>query len=628
MNKTISAGLLGLLLPFSIHAQDTSLEDVVVTATRTPQKISDTLGDISVITEQEIQKAGQTSLVELLSMQPGVEMAQNGGVGKSSDVYIRGANATHTVVLVDGMRINSASNGTTALQSIPLSQIERIEILRGPASGLYGADAIGGVIQIFTKSAKGKPRVNASLGFGTYGTTIADAGVSGRVQDTSFSLQAGSVSTNGVSAFNSPILTSTIPRRANTSYNPDKDGYENKNYSARLAQHFGANHEIGLSAFLSESENHTDSGTNKNFDYYGSQSLSTYQLYSKNRFMDNWVSTLRAGQSRDNLKTYSARSITNAASTYTVFETVQTQYLWQNDITTRAGVFTLGTERREQDLDSTTNFRVKERNIQSYLAGWQAKFGSSSMQANLRNDDNSQFGNKTTGAISYGYQLTPEWRANASYGTAFAAPTFNQLYTPPSTTFRSNPDLKPEESTNKEVGLYYDNGVHKLGGVYYYNKVDDLIVNTNVRIGAINPLVPINVNQAVLKGLTLTYQGSLAGLQLRASADLQRPQDEATGNLLPRRAKEHGNLGLSKSWGPWALGSEIEASGSRYNDAANLIPISGYALVNIYTNFKINNDWSLNARINNLLDKKYELITDYGTYGTNLLVTLRYAAAP
>ncbi len=619
MNKTISAGLLGLLLPFSIHAQDTSLEDVVVTATRTPQKISDTLGDISVITEQEIQKAGQTSLVELLSMQPGVEMAQNGGVGKSSDIYIRGANATHTVVLVDGMRINSASNGTTALQSIPLSQIERIEILRGPASGLYGADAIGGVIQIFTKSASGKPRLNASLGLGTYGTSIADAGVSGRTGDTSFSLQAGSVSTNGVSAINNP---------RNTSYNPDADGYSNKNYSARLAQHFGANHEIGLSAFLSENENHTDSGSNKSFDYYGSQTLSTFQLYSKNRFTDSWLSTLRFGQSRDNLKTYSARSSTNAASTYTVFETVQTQYLWQNDITTRAGLFTLGTERREQDLDGTTNFTVKERNIQSYLAGWQARFGSNSMQANLRNDDNSQFGNKTTGSASYGYQFTPEWRANASFGTAFAAPTFNQLYTPPTTTFRSNPELKPEESNNKELGLYYDNGSHKLGAVYYYNKVDDLIVNTRVRIGSITPQVPINVNQAVLKGLTLTYQCSLAGLQLRASADLQRPQDEATGNLLPRRAKEHGNLALSKSWGPWALGSEIEASGSRYNDAANLIPISGYALVNLYTNFKINNDWSLNARINNLLDKKYELITDYGTYGTNLLVTLRYAAAP
>ncbi|MES2553799.1 MAG: TonB-dependent receptor [Pseudomonadota bacterium] len=619
MNKTISAGLIGLLLPLSSYAEDsTKLDDVVVTASRTPQKISDALGDISVITEQDIQRAGQTSLVELLSMQPGIEMAQNGGMGKSSDVYIRGANATHTVVLVDGMRINSATNGTTALQSIPLSQIERVEILRGPASGLYGADAIGGVIQIFTKSANGKPRLNASVGLGTYGTSIADAGISGRISDTSFSLLAGTLSTNGVSAISNP---------RNSSYNPDSDGYSNKNYSARLAQHFGTNHEIGLSALLSDSENHTDSGTNKRFDYYGSQILSTLQIYSKNRFTDSWVSTLRAGQSRDNLKTYSARSATNAASTYTVFETVQTQYFWQNDITTKAGLFTLGAERREQDLDGTTNFTVKERNIQSYLAGWQAKFGKNSMQANLRNDDNSQFGNKTTGAVSYGYQLTPEWRANASYGTAFAAPTFNQLYTPPSTSFRSNPDLKPEESTNKEVGLYYDNGVHRLGAVYYYNDVDNLIVNTRVRIGAITPLVPINVSQAVLKGLTLTYQGSLAGLQVRASADLQRTEDEATGNLLPRRAKEHGNLAFSKNWGPWAVGTEIEASGSRYNDAANLIPIAGYALVNLYTNYKINNDWSLNARINNLLDKNYELITDYGTYGTNLLVTLRYAPA-
>ena len=295
MNKTISAGLIGLLFPFISYAQDTTnLEDVVVTASRTPQKASDVLSDISVITQKQIQQAGQTSLVDLLKTQPGIEISQAGGIGKASSVFIRGANATHTLVLIDGMRINSATTGTTSLENIPLAQIERVEILRGPASGLYGADAIGGVIQIFTKAAKGSPRFNASDGAGTYGTSIADAGVSGRIENTSFSLQAGIISTNGISAISNKQLAT---------YNPDDDGYHNENFSGKLAQHFSNDHELGLTAYHSDGENYYDGGfrtplanPRNRFDYRSRERLTSYSIYSKNRFNDTWLSTLRAGQ--------------------------------------------------------------------------------------------------------------------------------------------------------------------------------------------------------------------------------------------------------------------------------------------------------------------------------------------
>ena len=621
MNKTISAGLIGLLFPFFSYAQDTTnLEDVVVTASRTPQKTSDVLSDISVITQKQIQQAGQTSLVDLLKTQPGIEISQSGGIGKASSVFIRGANATHTLVLIDGMRINSATTGTTSLENIPLAQIERVEILRGPASGLYGADAIGGVIQIFTKAAKGTPRFNASVGVGTYGTSIADAGVSGRIENTSFSLQAGIISTNGISSISNKQLAT---------YNPDDDGYHNENFSGKLAQHFSDNHELGLTAYHSDGENYYDGGfrtplanPRNRFDYRSRERLTSYSIYSKNRFNDTWLSTLRAGQGISDTTSY-APNTANTLEVESLFKTTQNQYSWQNDISTSIGLFTVGTERLEQKLSSSSFYPITERNIQSYLAGWQGSIGSHSMQFNLRNDDNSQFGNHTTGSLAYGYQINPQWRANASLGTAFNAPTFNQLYFPNFGTA----SLKPEEARNKEIGLNYDKGAHHVSAVYYHNEISDLIINpSTLNNPSSNPGTrTANIDEALLRGLTLSYQGKILGLQFGASADIQRPEDEATGNLLPRRAKEHGTLSLSKRFDKLEIGGVVESSSRRFNDNANTVEMNGYTLLHLYGNYRVTNDWSVNARINNVFDRNYELAKDFGTLGTNAFISIRYA---
>lgn len=613
---------LAFTLPTALYAADIKLEDTVVTASRTEQQLNDVIGDVSVISEEQILKAGQTSLVELLAMQAGIEVSHNGGLGKSSNVYIRGANPVHTVVLLDGMRINSATSGTTSLENIPLNQIERVEILRGPASSLYGADAIGGVIQIFTKSANGKPRINATVGLGTYGTAMGSTGISGRVDNTSFSLQAGLASTNGVSA---------IANKRLATYNPDDDGYNNRNLSFKLAQHFNERHELGVSGYLSEGTNYYDGGARtpvnnprNRFNYYGRQRQTLVDVYSKNRFSDNWLSTLRIGQSQDDSTAYSPND-TNTRKTKSVYETVQTQYLWQNDIATvNAGTFTLGAERREQKVDTSSPLLVNSRDIQSWFTGWQGKFGAHSAQLTVRNDDNSQFGNKTTGGVGYAYQLTPELRARANWGTAFSAPTFNQLYSPLSAIYVGNSNLKPEEANNRELGLQFLKNGHQLNVSYYHNLVSDLIVNTPVTPGS-SRLIPTNVSNALLRGLTLSYQGQLAGFNLQANADFQRPEDQDSGNMLVRRAKQNGNLAISKQWGDLQLGSEIESAGYRYNDIANNVKMSGYTLVNLYSQYRINNDWSLNARVNNLFDRKYELAKDYGTLGTNLFVSVRYA---
>ncbi|MDP2246676.1 MAG: TonB-dependent receptor plug domain-containing protein, partial [Nitrosomonadales bacterium] len=202
MKRTTIASLIGLLFSSQPYAQETTTtKDVIVTASRIEQPRESVIADVSVITRDEIERAGQSTFLELLQTQPGVEITTNGGAGKTSGIFLRGTNSSHVLILLDGLRIDSATAGTTTLENLPLAQIEKIEILRGPASTLYGQDAIGGVIQIFTKRGDGAPRFSAGIGYGTYDTKTADASVSGSVADTSFALSASSYVTRGFSAY-------------------------------------------------------------------------------------------------------------------------------------------------------------------------------------------------------------------------------------------------------------------------------------------------------------------------------------------------------------------------------------------------------------------------------------------
>lgn len=603
----LEIGLTSLALINGAFADDLStyrLDDVVVTATRTPQSLRASLGDVSVIAEEQIRLAGQSTLVELLQSQPGVDVYSNGGMGTTSFVQLRGADKSHTLVLVDGMRINSATMGTTAFENIPLSQIERIEILRGPASHLYGSEAIGGVIQIFTKSGKGEPKPNFSAGFGSYNTRTLSGGFSGEANDTRFSLQAGQVESDGISAFSD----------GNGGYknkNQDNDAYRNSNLTAKLAHSLGYGNEVGVNVFSSYGRNHYDSGTSATstkVDYFRDQTLSSFDLYSKNRLASDWQSILRIGTGADHSNDYS--------STKSVTNTDQNQFTWQNDITVGTGLAMLGVERLEQKVSGTANFTVKARTIQSYFAGYQMQAGNHSVQMNVRQDDNSQFGLHETGFLGYGYQITPRWRVSASASTAFKAPTFNNLYA-----IGGNPDLRPEKARNKEIALHYDQGVHHFSAVYYDNQVTDLISYPAPTY------VVSQIQQASLTGATLSYQGGFGDYRLRANLDAQDPVDRISDNLLKYRARQHASVALNRRVGEWELGGEWRVSSYRYNDDANTQRMGGYSLVNLTVSRSLGGDWSMQGRVNNLFDKQYELAQGYGTPGINLFVGVQYQPA-
>ena len=605
MKRLIIAALVAGATPLAL-AQNTE-DAVVVTATRFPQARSQTLQPVNVITAEDIAGGGQQTLVEVLQTLGGVEIVSNGGFGQPSGVFMRGANSGHTLVLVDGMRIGSATLGTTALENIPISQIERIEVVPGQLSSLYGSDAIGGVIQIFTKSGKYAPATSVTAGVGTYATASASGGVNRSFGDTDFSLNLGYLESKGFDA--------TKPSAPFGQHNPDRDGYRNANVSGKITHRPDAKNELGLTLFQSDGHTHFDSGPTT--DDLNHQTLSAFSLYSSNQIIEGWQSLLRVGESRDKSTT------TGAFPSF--FGTRQPQVTWQNDIKLGPGTAIAGAEYLAQHVTSDSAFAQNHRTINSAFAGYAGTHEKHDWQANIRRDDNSQFGNHTTGLLGYAYRLTSELRLRVGAGSAFKAPTFNDLYAiDPTFFFIPNPDLRPERSRSKEAGLNYQAGANRFSATYFENRITDLVVLVTDPVTFVS--TPQNLNRARIKGTELGYQSSFAGLQASSQLTLQDPVDEETGKLLPRRAREYGSLTVGSVAGRWRFGAEVTASGARF-DSADENPakkMHGYALLNLTLSYAVARDWLVRARWNNVLDRDYELAQNFNTPGSNVFVALQY----
>jgi vitamin B12 transporter len=601
---TFSTSTLALALtaafPASAQTASSELPPVVVTSTRQETPINQQLSDVTVIDREQIEQAGQSSLAELLGRQAGIEFTANGGPGTNTSVFIRGANSNQTVVLVDGVRIGSATSAPANFARLPLSQIERIEVLRGPASSLYGADAIGGVIQIFTRKGSGAPRVNASAGYGTYGTYEVNAGVQGGTDMISYNVQAGHYKTNGFSS----------RRQGSAGYNPDNDGYSNDNASASFSVRPAVGHELGVNLLYSTGPSQYDgtSAATARIDYVSDQDQISYSAYSRDKFTDRWTSTVRVGKAIDD------STVRENGIPTSIFRTEQNQLQWQNDIKLGFGQALLAVEELKQKIASTNVYAVDERTIRSYILGWNGSIDSHRFQLSGRSDDNSQFGRHNTGNAAYGYQFTTELRGRVAYGTAFRAPSFNDLYYPVS----GNPNLKPEEARNREAGLIWEKAGQQLSATYYDNDVSNLIVYSG------SPSIPRNVNQANLKGWTLAYGGTVANTRIDSSLDLSEPKDATTGKQLQRRAEQQFKISASRDIFGWMSGIEFQAVGRRYDDAANLNALGGYSLTNLFVEKSLGSGLTLFARANNIFDRDYELARGYGTPGANIFVGLRY----
>ncbi len=598
----------------------TDLDEVIVTATRTEIALADSIAPAQVITREEIERSQAPSLPELLRGRAGIDVGNQGGPGKLSTVFMRGSESDHVLVLVDGVRVGSATAGLVAFQDIPVEQIERIEIVRGPRSSLYGSEAIGGVIQIFTRRDRGAIAPRFRVGVGSHALREASAGIGGGVGASGwFGVDAATRQTDGIDACRGTASAPGAPFGAGCFVDePDRDGYRNHSLSLRGGLDLTETLTLEATVLSADSDNQFDGGV-----FGGNEAENVQQaLGAKLAFTptQGLALTLRGGRSDDKSDNYFADAASGTRTYVSTFDTRRHTASAQADIALTEGhLLSLGADWQRDAVQSTTAFAVRRRDNSAGFVEYQGRFGAHDVQASLRNDNNDQFGNHTTGSLGWGWSLTDGLGATASYGTGFKAPSFNDLYFP----FFGNPELRPERSKSLNAGLCGKAGgwAWTLDG--YETRVDDLVTFD----AAI--FLPNNVEQARIRGAELTVGGTLAGwdasLQLSHTDPRNRTPGSNFDNLLARRARNSGRIDLDRSFGDWRLGTTLNAAGARYDNAVNSVRLGGYATLDLRMEVALTPSWTLQARAANVFDRDYETVAWYNQPGREFGLSLRYA---
>ncbi len=582
----------------------TLLNPIIVTATRSPEPLGNTIGDNSVIEHNDIESLPQASFAELLAQEHGITFVNYGGPQTLTTINLRGTNSKQSLVLIDGMRVNSPTNGLPVLNAIAPNAIDRIEIVRGGASSLYGANAIGGVINVITRQASDQPlSLQVDAGVGTYATSKYSASLSGSQSGWTYSLYGGYSQSKGFDATNGDYPFATAP---------DSDSYYESNLGGSLGYTWREGQTLTIQTLQSRVNGGYDT-FDRDFNDRGIQTLNNTIVTSRNQLSDVWLSTFSASFLGE--KNETQNNPTGADEGY--FESRQQQYLWLNRFELApAQQLTVGVERLNQSVDgfsygSTVDYGNTALFTNSVMANYNGQWGIHNVQASLRNDNNSQYGNFTTGALAYAVDLTNQWRASVSANTAFRAPTFNELYYPG----YSNPNLSPERSRNLEVGIRYEHDAGEIGLTGFYNRISNMIVSQAPSY------IPQNIDVAVIKGLSLKALHQL-GRQttLKASYDLMSPYNTSTNELLPFNAQRVLRVGATHQLGELTLGGDWYVTSSRRDGTYTL---GGYGLVNLNGSYSINKNLCLQLQWNNVLGKQYTLVRGFNTPGSNVFFNVK-----
>jgi len=607
----------------SNNDQNGSLTPVIVTATRTAITANEALSSVSVITREDIERLQPVSIVDLLTGLPGVSIAQTGGIGGQSSLYLRGTNATHVLVLIDGIRIGSVSIGLPALEQIPVQAIDRIEIVRGPRASLYGSDAIGGVIQIFTRHGQPNGGISPSVSVtgGSHGYVNGQAGVSGGDAHLWYNASLGGSYTGGI-----PNCRMGAAGRGVACFvdDPRNDAYRNWNGFANVGYRWDNGTELAFNWLRSKS-NAEFAGS----PYSGDDSLEEqYVAGARLSFtpLSIWKVTLNAGQSRDDLAsyyqgTYFGQYYPRMATGY--FNSRRNQASLQNDITLATDqLLTVGVDYQQEHVASDTAFQQTTRGDTGTFAQYQGTFGHNEVQLAARHDHNDQFGNHNTGSAAWGYHFENGPVLSVSYGSAFHAPTFDDLYFPPLGGFpTANPNLRPETSRSAEIGLTQQLQHWNWGVNAYQTTINDLIVLDQ-------NYVPQNLSRARIRGLEGQAGFNLDDWRVQSYLTLMQPKNNDggpnNGNLLQRRAQRTARVDVDRKLGRFNLGATFFASSKRYDDIANTERMGGYATMNLRASYSFAPDWQVEAKLANVFDHRYETVYYFNQLGRTWYLTVRY----
>jgi len=594
--RMVVAGLILVLPGRFIFAASTDNPTIVVTATRTPQTIDNSLAAVTVITRDDINASQARDIVDLLRRQAGIDMSRDGGPGQQTSLFLRGTNSNHVLVLIDGVRVASANTGTFAWPHLALSQIERIEIVRGPRSSLYGSDAIGGIIQIFTRRGDGLVLDSQA---GSYNSWRLGAGLAAgqRVKGNIF---VSSEHSDGFSAQNS----------SGFSFDPDNDAYNNLNVTAGLDGRVGKQQRAALKFWRSQASTDFDVGTSDS----ANQSLS---LALSGAVTGYWTHHLVLGVSQDNLETISA--FPSRISSHRRMAEWQNDLALSDDMLLTLGLSHIHDQGENFDVAAGQPVFNRSTNMNALFGDWQLNYGHHEIAAGLRLDHHSTFGSHTTGQLAWGYHLNDKLRLYTSYGTAFRSPSISELFHPGffGGFFAGNPALRPETSWSAELGANYSGRISELQTNLYTTRVEDLIAYQGVNSQA------VNIAQARIDGLEVhyqlhfhdwLYQNDLTLMSARdeyAKQDLLRRPDQKLSTQLNHPVGRRGQAGME-----WLLSS-------RRRDVGN-VKLGGYGLVNLSGQYQLSKALRFTAKVENVFDKQYQLAAGFNTPGRSVFAGFEY----
>lgn len=592
----------GLFATIAQAQNSSELNPVIVSASRNNQMLSEVLPSASVITRADIDKSQATNLADLLQGEAGFEYGRNGGAGSTTSFFLRGQESKNTIVIVDGIRLKDEITGTSQVENISLAQIERIEILRGNASALYGQGAVGGVIQIFTKSGKGTPKPYAYMTYGSRNSSEVAVGYGGQLEDYKFNFGVSQQTTEGISAIN--------PAKSGmSSANHDDDGYRSHSMNGSIAKMLGGGSEIGLRVHAVYAKLDYDDSYDSSRDTHLQTSANYLTgLYLRHQVNSRWVSQLDVNASQVEIKAHKNGGIV------TNNDTRQNQIRWSNTYQySDSQIVNFGAENTRANSVTTYNGDAS-RDARALFAGYQGKYGALDTQINMRYDNLSSGQEAGTGLMGLGYTFTPGFKVISNASTGFNVPTLYQQ--------TDTPALKPEKYKSKELGFVSSSSNHLTRLVYFVTSTSNAISYTGSNTCASNCYE--NIGRVENQGVELTSKASVFGYVIKVMAVSQDPWDVSSGVQLQRRAKEYGSIDISKPIRDYDLGVKLYAASERKDTTVINTTLPGYSIWSFYASKKIDQNWIARIRLENAFDRDYQLAYGYNTPSRGLFATLQY----
>ena len=584
---------------------------VVVTASRTEQILTDVLSHTTVLGRDAIEQSQVVDLPTLLAREAGFQFTQSGGRGSQATAFLRGAASLQVLVLVDGVPMTKQdTTGAVSLEHIMLDQVERIEIVRGNVSAIYGSGAVGGVIQVFTRLPREGASRHATFEAGSQGTSRYHLGAQGKQGDLGYAFAWGRVSTEGISAAN---LAQTV------NANPDRDGYRNDNHSLHLSYDLGPDHKVGLRS----------TRLNGRFDYDVAGSfaaptdvhkaaarIDSTTVYWSGSFNPDWSSRLSYSDARERNTT-----ATVGGYSFTTQADTRTRLLsWTHQLQRKSMVLNAGLDHQIQSIDTATDDvsgLSRQRTADAVYAGLVYSRASHSAQINVRHDQVQGLASKDSVYLGYGYDLNPQWKLIASHATAFNVPPLGYLHDP----YSGNPELRPETARTNEVGLQWARGAQRWRSTWFDTRTRDLLLYD------MSAWQFSNISSVKNRGLETSYSARIGSTDLSASLTLQDPVNEATGQQLVRRAKTLASASLSHTFGHLTFGGSVRYTGARPDIEGNP-RLPGVVLLDLTARYALTPRWTLYGRVDNATDSDYQTAYGYNQLPRTMFVGLSWKTRP